>query len=90
MGGLEPDVATVISRGDTLTLETHTTDIQRAHNIRLAVNDLRAQWGGLKTRMEVRKRMADELWGFEMGEESEGRREKKMVCFEGKKRVEKG
>lgn len=51
---LEPDVATVISRGDTLTLTTHMVDVPRANNIRVAVRDLRQQWASLKTLTEVR------------------------------------
>lgn len=53
MATLEPDVATVISRGDTLTLTTHMVDVPRANNIRVAVRDLRQQWASLKTLTEV-------------------------------------
>jgi len=49
---MEPDVATVISRGDTLTLTTHMVDVPRANTIRIAVNDLRKHWTELKTTTE--------------------------------------
>ncbi|KAK7068113.1 hypothetical protein SK128_001327 [Halocaridina rubra] len=52
LASLEPDVATVISRGDTLTLTTHMTDVPRANTIRIAVNDLRNHWSALKTEIE--------------------------------------
>ncbi|KAK8372489.1 hypothetical protein O3P69_018911, partial [Scylla paramamosain] len=58
---LEPDVATIISHGDTLTLTTHIVDVQRAHNIRVAVNDLRAQWSTLKTLTEGQKTEVDKV-----------------------------
>lgn len=50
---LEPDVATVISRGDTLTLTTHMVDVPRANTIRTAVHDLRTHWSSLKGETEV-------------------------------------
>ncbi|KAK8748067.1 hypothetical protein OTU49_016299, partial [Cherax quadricarinatus] len=49
---LEPDVATVISHGDTLTLTTHMVDVPRANTIRIAVNDLRTHWSALKSETE--------------------------------------
>ncbi|XP_069180920.1 LOW QUALITY PROTEIN: dystrophin [Procambarus clarkii] len=49
---LEPDVATVISHGDTLTLTTHMVDVPRANTIRVAVNDLRTHWSSLKSETE--------------------------------------
>ncbi|XP_076057389.1 dystrophin-like, partial [Oratosquilla oratoria] len=56
---LEPDIATVISRGDTLTLTTHMVDVPRANSIRLAVNDLRQQWSTLKADTEHLKNETD-------------------------------
>ncbi|XP_068223554.1 microtubule-actin cross-linking factor 1-like [Palaemon carinicauda] len=49
---LEPDIATIISRGDTLTLTTHMVDVQKANTIRTAVNDLRNHWSALKSETE--------------------------------------
>lgn len=54
VGGLEPDVATVISRGDSLTLATHAWDVAKAQTIEAAVKELRTSWAHLKAQTEVR------------------------------------
>ena len=51
---LEPDVATVISRGDSLTLATHAWDVEKASTVATAVRELRASWQQLKQQTEVR------------------------------------
>lgn len=51
---LEPDVATVISRGDSLTLATHAWDVSGADTVSEAVGGLRTSWRGLKQQAEVR------------------------------------
>ncbi|XP_042209207.1 dystrophin-like [Homarus americanus] len=58
---LEPDVATVISHGDTLTLTTHMVDVPRANTIRIAVNDLRTHWSALKSETEAVKLEAEQV-----------------------------
>ncbi|XP_064105389.1 dystrophin-like isoform X5 [Macrobrachium nipponense] len=58
---LEPDIATIISRGDTLTLTTHMVDVHKANVIRTAVNDLRNHWSALKSETEGVKANAEKV-----------------------------
>ena len=50
---LEPDVATIISKGDGLTLTTHAKQEAKAKEVAAAVQDLRSTWQQLKAQSEV-------------------------------------
>ena len=50
---LQPDVATLISRGDTLLYGLHGRDAARAEPLRRTLDGLRARWHALKSHMEV-------------------------------------
>ncbi len=50
---LEPDVATLISRGDSLVLQVQTSDLERALRINATTGDLRAARAALKAGNEV-------------------------------------
>ena len=50
---LQPDVATLISRGDTLVYGLHGRDVARAEALRRKLDGLRARWHALKSHMEV-------------------------------------
>ncbi|XP_037079337.1 dystrophin-like [Pollicipes pollicipes] len=52
---LQPDVATLISRGDTLVYSLHGRDVARADALRRKVDGLRGRWHALKSYMEVRR-----------------------------------
>ncbi|XP_043236244.1 dystrophin-like isoform X3 [Amphibalanus amphitrite] len=52
---LQPDVATLISRGDTLVYGLHSRDVGRAETLRRKLDGLRARWHALKSHMEVRR-----------------------------------
>lgn len=52
---LEPDVATLISRGDGLVLRVQTTDMDRALQINATTSELRSARTVLKTAHEVRE-----------------------------------
>lgn len=53
MSLLQPDVATLISRGDTLVYGLHSRDVAAAETLRRRLDDLRARWHALKSHMEV-------------------------------------
>ena len=52
---IEAEVATLISRGDTLVLLTHRYDVVKADSLQEKVRDLRREWQGLKATAEDKR-----------------------------------
>ena len=52
---IEAEVATLISRGDTLVLLTHRYDVAKADSLQERVRDLRREWQGLKVTAEDKR-----------------------------------
>jgi len=58
---IEAEVATLISRGDTLVLFTHRTDVKSAEGLQKRVAQLRQAWKALKQKADVKRAEAQKL-----------------------------
>ena len=56
---LDPDVATLISRGDSLVLQVQKVDLERALRINTTTGELRAARTALKASSEVTKKLKE-------------------------------